>query len=91
VVLEDHANLATISRYLAAFYASRILIVDDDLTVAGSFYESNQTQQGALASARVARYEYHLALIDRQAETGQCFLSAWISLCHIIELDHTKS
>ncbi len=70
VILENHADLAAIGRDLATSDTPRVLSVDDNLAARRTLDQRDQSQQRGFSGARMSRDERHLALVDRQAQTG---------------------
>ena len=71
--------------------SGELRVVDDDLPARRPLDETDQFQQRALARARMAGDEHHLARADLEAELGKRVLAGCVALADFVEGDHSKS
>ncbi len=85
VVLEDDAEVAAQIRQRALLEHADILAVDQHAAGVGALDRGDQLEQRALARARVAGDEHHLALGDPERDVLQRLIAAGIALVDLAE------
>ena len=91
MILEHHADVAAQLRNAAPAHVRELRMVDDDLPARRPFDEADQFQERALAGARMAGHEHHLAGADLEAELGERVLAGGIAFADLVEGDHSES
>ena len=88
MILEHHADFATVGRNFSARYLAGVAAIDNHLAAGGALYQGNQLEQGALAGAGMAGHEDHLAAFYVDAEVLQGFVATGVSFADILKTYH---
>ena len=83
MVLEHHADLATISGNLPAGNKPGVLSVDNDLAAGRSLDQRDEAKQSTFTGTGMSGYEDHLALVHNQAQSSERIVSSGKSLGYV--------